>query len=61
MPFRPYVKGKHSTDKKSPEFSCKRKETIDVNILITSKNGDRENIQLITITSRPLSRMRKRS
>ena len=26
-----------------PEFSCARKKTVDVDILVTSRNGDREN------------------
>ena len=25
-----------------PEYSCARKETVDINILITSRNGDRK-------------------
>ena len=25
-----------------PEFSCARKETVDIDILATSRNGDRE-------------------
>ena len=28
---------------KIPEFSCTRKETVDINILVTSRNGDRKN------------------
>ena len=24
------------------EFSCARKETVDINILVTSRNGDRK-------------------
>ena len=24
-----------------PEFSCKRKETVDIDILVKSRNGDR--------------------
>ena len=42
-----------------PEFSCTRKETVDIDILATSKNGDRKIMQSIRITSRPLSRIRK--
>ena len=30
-----------------------RKETVDINILVTSRNGDRQIIQSIRITSRP--------
>ena len=39
-----------------PEYSCVRKETVDIDILVTSKNGDRNIIQAIRITSRPPSR-----
>ena len=39
-----------------PECSCARKETVDVDILITSRNGDRKIMQFIRIKSRPSSR-----
>ena len=39
-----------------PEFSQARKETVDVDILVTSRNGDRKIMQSIRITSRPPSR-----
>ena len=42
-----------------PEFSRARKETIDIDILVTSSNDDRKIMQSIRITSRPLSRKRK--
>ena len=42
-----------------PEFSCARKETVDVDILLTSTNGDRKVMQSIRITSRYPSRKRK--
>ena len=42
-----------------PEFSCARKETVDIDILVTSRNGDREIMQSIRITSRPPSIIRK--
>ena len=38
--------------KRIPEFSCARKETIDINIFVTSENGDRKIMQSIIITSR---------
>ena len=38
------------------EFSCARKETVDIDILVTSRNGDRKIMQSIRITSRPRSR-----
>ena len=42
-----------------PEFSCARKETVDIDIFVTSRNGDRKIIQSIRISSRPPSRIRK--
>ena len=39
-----------------PEFSCARKETVDIAILVTSRNGDRKIMQSIRIMSRPPSR-----
>ena len=36
-----------------------RKETVDIDILVTSGNGDRKTMQSIRITSRPPSRKRK--
>ena len=42
-----------------PEFSCARKETVDTDILVTSRNAERKIIQSIRITSRPPSRNRK--
>ena len=42
-----------------PEFSCARKETVDIDILVISRNGDRKIIQSIRITNRPLLRKRK--
>ena len=42
-----------------PESSCVRKETVDIDILVTSTNDDRKNIQSIRITSRPPSRKGK--
>ena len=42
-----------------PEFSCARKETVDIDFLVTSRNCDRKIMQSIRITSRPPSRKRK--
>ena len=42
-----------------PESSCARKETVDIDILVTSRNCDRKTMQSIRITSRPTSRKRK--
>ena len=41
------------------EFSCVKKETVDIDIHVTSRNGDRNTMQSIRITSRPISRKRK--
>ena len=42
-----------------PEFSYAQKETVDIDILVTSRNGDRKIMQSIRIMSRPPSRKRK--
>ena len=42
-----------------PGSSFTRKETVDIDILVTSRNGDRKFMQSIRITSRPPSRIRK--
>ena len=42
-----------------PESSCVRKETVDIDILVTSRNGDRKTMQSIRITSRPPMRKSK--
>ena len=45
-----------------PESSCARKETVDIEILITSRRkGDRKIMQPIKITSETPTRMRKRN
>ena len=42
-----------------PESSCARKETVDIDILATSRNGDRKIMQSIRIVSGPPWRIRK--
>ena len=44
-----------------PESSCAyaRKETVDIDILLTSRNVDGKIMQSIRIMSRPISRIRK--
>ena len=42
-----------------PQFSCARKETVDIDILVTSTNGARKIMQSIRITNRPPSRKGK--
>ena len=39
-----------------PDSSCAGKEIVDIGILLTSRNGDRKNMQSIKITTRPPSR-----
>ena len=41
-----------------PESSCAKKETVDIDILVTSRNGDRRIMQSIRIMSRPPLRKR---
>ena len=36
---------------KIPELSCARKETVDIDILVTSRNDDRKIMQSFRITS----------
>ena len=42
-----------------PEFSCARKETVDIDILVTSRNGDKEIEKSIRIMSTPPLRITK--
>ena len=42
-----------------PEYGCARKETVDIDILVTSWNGDRKIMQSIRTTSRSPLRIRK--
>ena len=42
-----------------PESSYAREETVDIDILVTSWNGDRKIMQSIRITSRPPLRIKK--
>ena len=44
---------------KIPESSRARKETVDIDILVTSRNVDRKIMQSVRITSRPPSRKRE--
>ena len=45
--------------KRIPETSCARKETVDTEIVVTSRNSDRKIMQSIRIKSRSPSRKRK--
>ena len=42
-----------------PESDCAKKETVDIDILVKSRNGERKIMQSIRITCRPPSRKRK--
>ena len=42
-----------------PESSCVRKETVDIDILVTSRNGGRKIMQSIRKTSTPPLRKMK--
>lgn len=55
-PLRSYVKGEHAAGK-DLESSCMRKETLDIGILIKSRNGDKNIMQPTRIKSRPNMRM----
>ena len=41
------------------ESSCVRKETVYIDVIVTSRNSDRKTMQHITKTSRPPLRIRK--
>ena len=45
--------------KRLPEFSRARKETVDIDIAVTTRNGDRKTMLSFRITSRPFLRKRK--
>ena len=47
--------------RKIQESSCAKEETIDIDILVASRNGDGKITQFIRITSRPPSRITKRN
>ena len=42
-----------------PQSSCEREETVDVDILETSRNGDRKIMESIRVMTRPTLRKRK--
>ena len=44
---------------RNPERSYAKKETVDIDILVPSRNGDRKIMQFTRITSRSTSRKRK--
>ena len=42
-PFRSQVKGKHYVDREFENVAVQGKETVDIDILITSRDGHRKN------------------
>ena len=42
-----------------PGSSCAKKEIVDIDIFVISRNGDRQIMQSIRVASRPPSRERK--
>ena len=49
---------RHSIGTRIPPSRCAKKEIVDMDILVTTTNGDRKIIKTIRITSRPPSRIR---
>ena len=45
--------------KRIPGSHCARKETVDIDIFVTSRNGDKKIMQCIRIMSRPPSKKGK--
>ena len=41
------------------ESSCARKETVDIDVIVTSRDGDRKIMESIRIACRPPARKRK--
>ena len=58
-PLRSYVKEKNSIGRKFQSLAVRGKKTIDIETLVTSRNGGRKTMQSIRIRSRPHSRIRK--
>ena len=61
MPAKTIGQRKAFYRQRIPEFGFVRKETVDIDILVTSRNGERKIMQSIRIMSRPPSRKMKRS
>ena len=59
--FVNYIVGQRKAfyEERIPESSCAMKETVDIDILVISRNSDRIIMQSITTTSTPSSRTRK--
>ena len=68
MPFNSRLKAIYNIGQRKafykqriPESNCARKESVDIDILKASRNGDRSIIQTIGITSGPPTRIVKRN
>ena len=51
-PFTSKVKEQHSIDTEFQKSSCAKKETADIDIFVTSRNGNRKIMQSIRIMNR---------
>ena len=60
-PLGSQVKRKQSKGREFHSLAVQEKETVDIDILVTSRNGDREIMQSISIKIRPPSKMRKKN
>ena len=58
-PYRLKAKGKHFTGREFQGLAVRGKKLLKIDILVTSRNGDRQIMQTIRIMSRPPSRTRK--
>ena len=53
------IKHRRKLKQRIPESSCARKETVDIDILVISRNGDRKIMQSIRVMRRFTSRKGK--
>ena len=60
-PLRSQVKGKHFIGREFQSLAVQGKKLFDMDILVTSRNGDKKIMQSIRITSRPPSRKKKKN
>ena len=58
-PLRSSVKGKHSIGREVQSLAVRGQKLVNIDILVTSRNGDRKIIQSIRISSRPHPRKGK--
>ena len=57
--FCPTLNKDFNNKQKNSRFSCARKKTVDITIIVTPRNGDIKIMQFIRITSRTPSRKRR--